>query len=1143
MSGSFYSLNAQYNTLLAVLEDLSQDKDAQDLENVLGVGNNAGNLSMTNVNEITCNTLNYTTLNPSVPEVIGNISQVLAVGNDATNQSITNCGSFEMKLGGGGSITFADGSVQSIAYTGQSGGDQNIQQVLAEGSNAGGLSITNLFNVIAGSATYFSKIEQGRILVKNEQYFGGNSQSLNMNLVAGRPTIQMTQYANATSALQYYLNFDWTGLIVANSSAPNTPFLIRCTNAGLQLDAGTKGVEIVGGSVTNLNQITSNPSQPILLNAGSNKTYSFNTNGTIGFPDGSYQSTAYIQGGGDQNINQVLTEGSDAGGLQISNILGLSTGSVATNPNNALSLLSYNTNNINLTAFPTATASSGAVVVSTQELGGQQNTWYFTNNGDFDLPQGCSINYPSGSGLDEYVGQIDLTAVGADLNLNATGAGGIYLNSATTTLSGTLTFPDNSVQSSAYTGVPNLSAVLTAGSNASGGDISNLGTLGIGSGTIFNSQTNQTITIQKYNAPFEDRIALDNTGSLPLLYIGRYTKTSPSIPNSSILTGIILGENTITGTDVIGNLPLSISSVKGVQLTANTNNWTFNPNGTIVFPNGSIQSSAYVGGGAENLTSVLTTGNNAGNLQITNLAGVAGTTYFIGDAGSNTLLSNGSGGNFNFYCGDGGGLTQLSLQVSQANVTCSAPLSLNGGFAQNVGGIVSSSSNVQYTDLIENTSGSVGYSILGCGMGNIQNYSTALGNGVCYSGTLGQLSVGIGYQAGAWGIGVNSVAIGSNSGSNQAALVQNSQGQLSVAVGFQAGASSASGGGGQGQYAVAIGAQSGSGLGSNGSGMGNGACAIGYQAGSYGMAANSIAIGYQAGRGTSASYAQGQNSIALGQQAGLGFGTTGVPANSFVVSSVRPLTAPNATLPLFYNATTDEIQYGSAGSGGDVVEASVTISPTTDLNNLTTGFISNAYGSNSALPVSVYCIGAQVGQVVRQNICSVYFGSNAFISNAFSDAEMRYTNKINCSNGYINAWELNTFSVNPYRLYNYGQNNGAINTSFAVGNNTLQLYGIFNLAYSNQNNGLPFYTNLTPLSQVYLEYIPSNFYFTLYVKNQVSYFNSTEVPNNTQPFDEQVNFNLEMLNNGGGYVSYPPSQGVTANYSTKMLPNITRTFI
>ena len=146
-------------------------------------------------------------------------------------------------------------------------------------------------------------------------------------------------------------------------------------------------------------------------------------------------------------------------------------------------------------------------------------------------------------------------------------------------------------------------------------------------------------------------------------------------------------------------------------------------------------------------------------------------------------------------------------------------------------------------------------------------------------------------------------------------------------------------------------------------------------------------------------------------------------------------------------------------------------------------------------------------------------------------------------NGYINAWELNTFSVNPYRLYNYGQNNGAINTSFAVGNNTLQLYGIFNLAYSNQNNGLPFYTNLTPLSQVYLEYIPSNFYFTLYVKNQVSYFNSTEVPNNTQPFDEQVNFNLEMLNNGGGYVSYPASQGVTANYSTKMLPNITRTFI
>ena len=70
MSGSFYSLNTQYNTLLAILEDINQDKLAQDLENVLVQGNDAAGLNMTNVGAITVDTLNYTTLNPAVPEVM-----------------------------------------------------------------------------------------------------------------------------------------------------------------------------------------------------------------------------------------------------------------------------------------------------------------------------------------------------------------------------------------------------------------------------------------------------------------------------------------------------------------------------------------------------------------------------------------------------------------------------------------------------------------------------------------------------------------------------------------------------------------------------------------------------------------------------------------------------------------------------------------------------------------------------------------------------------------------------------------------------------------------------------------------------------------------------------------------------------------
>ena len=581
MSGSFYSLNTQYNTLLAILEDINQDKLAQDLENVLTEGNDAAGLNMTNVGAITVGTLNYTTLNPAVPAVIGNISQVLAVGNDATNQSITNMGSVELKAGGGGSITYADGTVQSTAYTGSAGGDQNIQQVLAEGS--------------------------------------------------------------------------------------------------------------------------------------------------------------------------------DAGGQQISNILGLSTGSVATNPSNALTLLSLNTNNINLTAFPTASASSGQVVIQTQELGGSQNNWYFTNNGDFDLPQGCGINYPSGSGLGEQVGQIDLTAVGADLNLNATGVGGINLNSATTTLSGTLTFPDASVQTTAFTGTastPNLSAVLTAGNSVGSSSINmnqqsitnpnQISTLLTTSGVFDPSVQNQinnvwsNSTTQANNyfklgyltggksgfpRPTAD-IQLTGGLVLPNAYTSGeliisgsvFSTTSPSTNNYytklsqqklSFYTDIDPFYNYI-----MPNVAASIESNTALTLDIGASNFVFNTNGSITFPDASVQSTAYTGGGSENLTTVLTTGNNAGNLQITNLAGVAGTTYFIGDVGNDTLLSNGTGGSFNFYTGSGGGITQATVQIDQAGIELFiGDLNLGDGNLLSVGSIICDNaltlSTAPSSNFVFNTNGSL----------------------------------------------------------------------------------------------------------------------------------------------------------------------------------------------------------------------------------------------------------------------------------------------------------------------------------------------------------------------------------------------------------------------------------------------------
>jgi hypothetical protein len=456
MSGSFYSLNTQYNTLLAILEDINQDKLAQDLENVLIQGDDAAGLNMTNVGAITVGTLNYTTLNPAVPEVIGNLSQVLAVGNDATNQSITNMGSVALKAGGGGSITYADGTVQSTAYTGSAGGDQTIQQVLAEGS--------------------------------------------------------------------------------------------------------------------------------------------------------------------------------DAGGQQISNILGLSTGSVATNPNNALTLLSLNTNNINLTAFPTASASSGQVVIQTQELGGIQNNWYFTNNGDFDLPQGCSINYPSGSGLGEQVGQIDLSAVGADLNLNATGVGGINLNSATTTLSGTLTFPDTSIQTTAYTGsggTETLSAVLTAGNSAEGQQITNVSAITTGT---YASNPNQGLSLQTNNGAnlnlecFTPGIGDSGSVAITTTPLVGSTNTwyfTPNgdfdLPNSGTInfpSGAGLSEQG-GGIDLtVSGAPLNLNAA-GVGESINLYASNTSLSGTLTFPDLSVQTTAFTGSATTpNLSAVLTAGNNASGIAV-----------------------------------------------------------------------------------------------------------------------------------------------------------------------------------------------------------------------------------------------------------------------------------------------------------------------------------------------------------------------------------------------------------------------------------------------------------------------------------------------------------------------------------------------
>lgn len=89
LSGLYYFTITSYVGSTASINNLIVGPSyGETLEEVLSNGNNAGNQNITGVNEFTCNTLNYTTLNPPITES-QNLESVLTAGNNAGNKSIT----------------------------------------------------------------------------------------------------------------------------------------------------------------------------------------------------------------------------------------------------------------------------------------------------------------------------------------------------------------------------------------------------------------------------------------------------------------------------------------------------------------------------------------------------------------------------------------------------------------------------------------------------------------------------------------------------------------------------------------------------------------------------------------------------------------------------------------------------------------------------------------------------------------------------------------------------------------------------------------------------------------------------------------------------------------------------------------------
>lgn len=273
--------------------------------------------------------------------------------------------------------------------------------------------------------------------------------------------------------------------------------------------------------------------------------------------------------------------------------------------------------------------------------------------------------------------------------------------------------------------------------------------------------------------------------------------------------------------------------------------------------------------------------------------------------------------------GVGSGAGQINQGSSSVAIGASAGVNTQGTQAIAIGnqaGLVTQGTQAIAIGTFAGASNQGGDAIAigeGAGQTSQRNWGVAIG---LLAGNSSQQieGIAIGREAGETSQSSSAVAIGGFAGTT-------SQGSLAVAIGRDAGNNT------QGEQAIAIGdraANTTQGTGSIAIGatagftsQGNASIAIGQQAGSSSQGADAIAIGRSAGITN-----QGIDAIAIGANAGttnqannsIIINATGsvldnTTANSLVVKPVRNATTSDA---LYYNATSGEITYGTAGGGG-----------------------------------------------------------------------------------------------------------------------------------------------------------------------------------------------------------------------------------
>ena len=206
--------NQNVNTIFSniITTYASNPEPAPTLSEVLASGNSAGNASITDVNELTVDTLNYTALNPPIVSGGENLQQTLSIGNNAGGLDIVGVNNLQINYGNCQNIQFFSGNTA----------------VLKQGVNNGNLVISN--NNFASAGTVFDSLYNGPIpkaikILNNKQFAITNIPQGSVGNGTIFTLLLDTYYTNKINYAQIFFNS-----IVMTSSLTSTSLDLYLTD-------------------------------------------------------------------------------------------------------------------------------------------------------------------------------------------------------------------------------------------------------------------------------------------------------------------------------------------------------------------------------------------------------------------------------------------------------------------------------------------------------------------------------------------------------------------------------------------------------------------------------------------------------------------------------------------------------------------------------------------------------------------------------------------------------------------------------------------------------------------------------------------------------------------------------------------------